>query len=67
MALLVAGAGAAVGCGGATSPLNVLIVSIDTMRADRLGSYGYRGARTPVLDALARAGRDSRRRRPSCR
>ena len=37
-------------------PLNLLIVSIDTIRADRLGSYGYRGARTPYLDALAARG-----------
>lgn len=33
---------------------NVLIVTIDTLRADRLGAYGYRAARTPVLDRLAR-------------
>ncbi len=39
-----------------TSRPNVLLVTIDTLRADRLGSYGYRLARTPVLDALARAG-----------
>ena len=56
MALLVAGAGAAVGCGGATSPRNVLIVTLDTLRADRVGSYGYKGAQTPVLDALAARG-----------
>ncbi len=35
---------------------NVLLITIDTLRADRLGSYGYSGARTPVLDALARRG-----------
>lgn len=35
---------------------NVLLVTIDTLRADRLGSYGYRLARTPVLDRLAREG-----------
>jgi choline-sulfatase len=32
---------------------NVLLVTIDTLRADRLGSYGYRLAHTPVLDKLA--------------
>ena len=32
---------------------NVLLVSIDTLRADRLGSYGYENARTPRLDAFA--------------
>ena len=35
---------------------NVLIVSIDTLRADRLGCYGYRDAQTPVLDGLAASG-----------
>jgi len=35
---------------------NVLLITIDTLRADRLGSYGYSRARTPVLDALAREG-----------
>ena len=35
---------------------NVLIVSIDTLRADRLASYGYAHAQTPVLDRLAASG-----------
>ncbi|MGB2716448.1 MAG: sulfatase-like hydrolase/transferase [Vicinamibacterales bacterium] len=35
---------------------NVLFVTIDTLRADRLGSYGYKLARTPVLDRLAAEG-----------
>jgi arylsulfatase A-like enzyme/tetratricopeptide (TPR) repeat protein len=35
---------------------NVLLVTVDTLRADRLGSYGYREAGTPHLDALAAAG-----------
>jgi arylsulfatase A-like enzyme/Flp pilus assembly protein TadD len=34
----------------------VLIVTIDTLRADRLGSYGYPLARTPNLDRLAKEG-----------
>jgi arylsulfatase A-like enzyme/cytochrome c-type biogenesis protein CcmH/NrfG len=37
-------------------PPNVLLVTIDTLRADRLGSYGYAAAQTPVLDALAARG-----------
>jgi arylsulfatase A-like enzyme/Tfp pilus assembly protein PilF len=37
-------------------PRNLLLVTIDTLRADRLGSYGYAAARTPRLDALARSG-----------
>ncbi len=35
---------------------NVLLVTIDTLRADALGSYGDRAAATPVLDRLAQAG-----------
>ena len=35
---------------------NILIVSVDTLRADRLGSYGYAQAQTPVLDGLAARG-----------
>jgi choline-sulfatase len=37
-------------------PKNLLLVSIDTLRADHLGSYGYAAAQTPRLDALARGG-----------
>jgi arylsulfatase A-like enzyme/Tfp pilus assembly protein PilF len=36
--------------------LNVLLVTIDTLRADALGSYGSRVAQTPWLDRLAREG-----------
>jgi choline-sulfatase len=32
----------------------VVLVSIDTLRADHLPAYGYRGVDTPNLDALAR-------------
>ncbi len=35
---------------------NVLLVTIDTLRADRLGCYGYGPAATPILDALAARG-----------
>lgn len=38
------------------SRLNVLLVTLDTTRADRLGCYGYIGGKTPNLDALARGG-----------
>jgi arylsulfatase A-like enzyme len=34
----------------------VLLVTIDTLRADRVGAYGDAAARTPRLDALAREG-----------
>jgi choline-sulfatase len=39
---------------GMASELNLLVVTLDTTRADRIGSYGYAGASTPTLDALAR-------------
>ncbi len=35
---------------------NVLLVTLDTTRADRLGCYGYERAETPTLDGLARDG-----------
>ena len=35
---------------------NVLLISIDTLRADRLGAYGYRLDTTPAIDALAKRG-----------
>jgi len=38
------------------SPMNVIIVTLDTTRADRMGCYGYRSARTPALDRLAKQG-----------
>lgn len=35
---------------------NLLLITLDTVRADHLGIYGDRAARTPNLDALARQG-----------
>src|ERR687898_3481232 len=35
---------------------NVLLVTLDTTRADRIGAYGYTLADTPALDRLAREG-----------
>lgn len=42
--------------GAATGRMSVILVSLDTLRADRLGIYGRGAARTPVLDAFARDG-----------
>ncbi|PYQ16023.1 MAG: cell wall anchor protein, partial [Acidobacteria bacterium] len=36
--------------------LNVLLITIDTLRADHLGVYGYRRLTSPRMDALARGG-----------
>ena len=35
---------------------NVVLITLDTTRADHIGCYGYAGARTPRLDALAGRG-----------
>jgi arylsulfatase A-like enzyme/Flp pilus assembly protein TadD len=40
----------------ASKRLNVLLVTIDTLRADRLGCYGYSQIATPNLDRLAHQG-----------
>ena len=44
---------AAAGC-AAPPPPNLVLITLDTTRADRLGPYGRADARTPALDALAR-------------
>ncbi len=46
------------GCGGVRprQGQNLLVITIDTLRADRVGAYGYREARTPHLDRLAAQG-----------
>src|SRR5207245_4900633 len=51
------------GCGhqaeldmSASLPQHVLIITIDTLRADRLGCYGNRHLPTPNIDRLAREG-----------
>src|SRR3981081_514121 len=36
--------------------LNVVIITIDTLRADHLGCYGYRKSKPPNIDALAADG-----------
>ncbi|HTF90097.1 MAG TPA: sulfatase-like hydrolase/transferase [Planctomycetota bacterium] len=41
---------------GCARGFNVLLVTLDTTRADRLGCYGARNARTPNIDALAARG-----------
>ena len=37
-------------------PQNVLLISLDTLRADHLGCYGYERPTTPQIDALAARG-----------
>jgi len=37
-------------------PVNVLFITLDTTRADRIGSYGSKTTKTPRLDQLAQRG-----------
>ncbi|MGH9382543.1 MAG: sulfatase-like hydrolase/transferase [Thermoanaerobaculia bacterium] len=37
-------------------PPNLVLITVDTLRADRLSSYGYRDLETPHIDRLARQG-----------
>lgn len=55
-ALLAAGA-AGLFWGRRTQPKhNLLLITLDTTRADHLGAYGYPRAQTPALDSLAARG-----------
>src|ERR1700687_5547589 len=42
----------------ASAPVSgpIIVISIDTLRADHLPAYGYAKVRTPTIDALARDG-----------
>jgi arylsulfatase A-like enzyme/Tfp pilus assembly protein PilF len=49
--------GAAIACARSEpEPARIVLVTIDTLRADHVGCYGAARARTPTLDALARDG-----------
>src|SRR5436305_1490959 len=37
-------------------PLNVVVITVDTLRADHLRCYGYSAIETPALDGLAQRG-----------
>jgi len=56
--LWLAGALSLPGCGEPSRPPvdRLVLVTIDTLRADRVGAYGDARAHTPNLDALATAG-----------
>lgn len=55
---------ALLGCSGAPAPApdpapqppDLILVVVDTLRADRLGAYGYERATSPTLDAIAARG-----------
>ena len=59
LALLLVLAAVLLSCRGRVLPKrppNVLLISIDTLRADRLGCYGYDKIETPHIDNLASQG-----------
>ena len=39
-----------------TAEHNLLLITLDTTRADHLGCYGFATARTPIIDQLAQRG-----------
>lgn len=45
-----------ISCGGGAQVDNVILISVDTLRADRLGCYGYPEGTSPALDRLAADG-----------
>jgi arylsulfatase A-like enzyme len=51
----VAAAGLLIAC-AACAQTPVILISVDTLRADHLGAYGYSRIKTPHIDALARGG-----------
>lgn len=56
-AVLLAAAVLLAGCNGdPPAARNVIIISIDTLRADRLGCYGYERPTSPALDGFADSG-----------
>jgi arylsulfatase A-like enzyme len=56
LALAAASALALLACAAERRPPNLLLVVLDTLRADRLGAYGSTRALTPFLDELAARG-----------
>jgi len=45
-----------VSCSGPERPKSVVVITMDTTRADHLGPYGYELAQTPTIDRLAAEG-----------
>ncbi|HEV8525533.1 MAG TPA: sulfatase-like hydrolase/transferase [Terriglobales bacterium] len=42
--------------GFAAAPPNVVLITLDTVRADHIGAYGYKAAHTPNIDRVAAEG-----------
>ena len=54
--LLAAAFGAVAQVSARPAKTSVILITIDTVRADRLGCYGAKDVATPTLDGLARDG-----------
>lgn len=60
-ALLAGAVTLLLGCGACTrprraAPPNIVLISIDSLRRDHLGAYGYQKPTSPTIDAFAREG-----------
>lgn len=55
-AILLAVAGIGLSCSGRSKPPDVVLITIDTVRADRVGAWGDSRGLTPEIDRLARHG-----------
>jgi arylsulfatase A-like enzyme/cytochrome c-type biogenesis protein CcmH/NrfG len=56
VACLLSSAAAVATPAPAKPPVNVVVITIDTLRPDHLGCYGYKQIHTPNIDALAADG-----------
>jgi arylsulfatase A-like enzyme len=54
--LLAGGLAVLAGCSRAPRPANLLLITIDTVRADHLSAYGYSRPTSPRIETLAREG-----------
>ena len=55
-AALIAAAAVVAVCAPRSRPLNLVVITLDTFRADRIGAYGSARGLTPAIDELAREG-----------
>jgi arylsulfatase A-like enzyme len=53
---LIMAAAFVAGCGGGDGPPNLVLITVDTLRPDRLGIGGHSRATSPVIDELAAGG-----------
>ena len=57
IALLAGATGIVAGCPASRAPRrNLILITVDSLRADRVGYAGHAGAKTPAIDGLAARG-----------